>query len=117
MPLINVFTSADLPSAEKVDALLRDLSALLAKRFSKPERYVMTSLVPRPRLTFAGTASPACFVEIKNVGEIAPALARSLSADVSSRLQQALGVPPDRIYLEMAHVEGHLWGWNGDTFG
>jgi hypothetical protein len=56
-------------------------------------------------------------VEIKNIGEIAPSLSRSLSADVTSRLHAALGVPLDRIYLEMAHVEGHLWGWNGDTFG
>ena len=117
MPLINVFTSAELPAPDKGDALLKDLSSLLAKRFGKPERYVMTALIPRPRMTFAGSAAPACFVEIKNVGEIAPALARSLSADVSSRLQQALGVAPDRVYLEMAHVEGHLWGWNGDTFG
>jgi len=117
MPLINVFTSAELPSVEKVDALLKDLSSLLAKRLGKPERYVMTSLVPRPRMTFAGSSAPACFVEIKNVGEIAPALSRTLSADVAARLQATLGVPPDRTYLEMAHVEGHLWGWNGDTFG
>ena len=117
MPLINVFTSAELPPADKADALLKDLSSLLAKRFGKPERYVMTSLIPRPRMTFAGSSAPACFVEIKNVGEIAPSLSRTLSADVTSRLHAALGAPADRIYLEMAHVEGHLWGWNGDTFG
>jgi phenylpyruvate tautomerase PptA (4-oxalocrotonate tautomerase family) len=117
MPLINVFTSAELPAAEKTDALLKDLSSLLARRFGKPERYVMTSLIPRPRMTFAGTSAPACFVEIKNVGAIDPSLSRTLSADVTSRLHAALGVAPDRIYLEMAHVEGHLWGWNGDTFG
>src|SRR5581483_6893433 len=103
MPLINVFTSAELPAAEKVDALLKDLSALLAKRFGKPERYVMTSLVPRPRMMFAGTSAPACYVEIKNIGEIAPPLSRALSADVTSRLNAALGVPPDRVYLEMAN--------------
>ena len=117
MPLINVFTSAELPPADKSEALLKDLSALLAKRFGKPERYVMTSLVPRPRMTFAGDGAPACFVEIKNIGEVSSALSRTLSADVSARLQAALGVPPDRIYLEIAHVEGHLWGWNGSTFG
>ena len=117
MPLINVFTSAELPSADRSEALLKELSALLAKRFGKPERYVMTALIPRPRMTFAGSAAPACFVEIKNVGEIAPALSRTLSAEVSARLQAALGVEPDRVYLEMANVPGHLWGWNGDTFG
>src|SRR4051794_24983742 len=117
MPLINVFTSAELPPAEKADALLKDLSSLLAKRFGKPERYVMTSLVPRPRMTFAGSGAPACYVEIKNVGEISPELSRTLSADVCGRLNAALGVALDRIYIEMADVPGHLWGWNGDTFG
>jgi phenylpyruvate tautomerase len=116
MPLINVFTSAELPPPDKGEALLKDLSALLARRFGKPERYVMTALIPRPRMTFSGTSAPACFVEIKNIGEISPSLSRALSAEVTGRLQAALGVAPDRIYLEMAQVEGHLWGWNGDTF-
>jgi phenylpyruvate tautomerase len=116
MPLINVFTSAEPPAPEKSDALLKDLSSLLAKRFGKPERYVMTSLVPRGRMTFGGGASPACYVEIKNIGAIAPELSRALSADVCARLTAALGVPADRIYIGFTDVEAHLWGWNGDTF-
>jgi phenylpyruvate tautomerase len=117
MPLINVFTSAALPAADQADTLLKDLSSVLARRFDKPERYVMASLVPRPRLIFAGSAAPACYVEIKNVGAIAPELSRTLSADVCTRLSAALGVPPERVYIELADVAGHLWGWNGDTFG
>ena len=116
MPLINVFTSADPPAPEKADALLKDLSSLLAKRFGKPERYVMTSLVPRARMTFGGTPAPACYVEIKNIGAISPELSRAISADVCARLTAALGVPADRIYIGLADVEAHLWGWNGDTF-
>ena len=72
MPLINVFTSAELPSAEKVEALLKNLSSLLAKRFGKPERYVMTSLVPRPRMTFAGTPAPACYVRSRTSARSLP---------------------------------------------
>jgi phenylpyruvate tautomerase PptA (4-oxalocrotonate tautomerase family) len=117
MPLINVFTSAELPAVAQTDALLKDLSAVMARRFGKPEQYVMTSLVPRPRTIFAGSPAPSCYVEIKNVGEISPELSRTVSADVCGRLTAALGVPVDRIYIEMADVPGHLWGWNGDTFG
>jgi phenylpyruvate tautomerase len=115
MPLINVFASVD-PPAETSAALLEDLSSLLAKRFGKPERYVMTSLVPRPRMTFGGSAAPACYVEIKNIGAISPELSRTISAEVCARLTAALGVPADRIYIELADVPAHLWGWNGDTF-
>jgi phenylpyruvate tautomerase PptA (4-oxalocrotonate tautomerase family) len=117
MPLINVFSSAELPAPDKINVLLAELSSLMARRFGKPERYVMAALIPRPRMIFAGSAAPACFVEIKNVGEIAPDLSRAISADVCGRLSAALGVAPDRIYLELADVPGHLWGWNGDTFG
>src|SRR3978361_2242910 len=116
MPLINVFTSAELPPAEKSDALLKYLSSLLAQRFGKPERYVMTALIPRGRMTFAGSTAPACYVEIKNIGAITPGRSRALSADGCARLSAALGVPSERIYLELADVEAHLWGWNGDTF-
>jgi len=116
MPLITISTSAEPLPPEKTDALLKELSALLAKRFGKPERYVMTSLAPRARMTFGGSAAPACYVEIKNIGAISPETSSALSADVCARLSAALGVPPDRIYIEMANVEAHLWGWNGDTF-
>jgi phenylpyruvate tautomerase PptA (4-oxalocrotonate tautomerase family) len=116
MPLIKISTSAELPSPEKADALLKELSALLAKRFGKPEKYLMTSLAPRTRMTFGGSTAPACYVEIKNIGAISPETSSAISADVCARLSAALGVPADRIYIELADVPAHLWGWNGDTF-
>ena len=54
MPLIQVFTSAGAPP-DAGRALLTDLSALLAKRFGKPEKWVMTCLVADQAMTFSGT--------------------------------------------------------------
>ena len=116
MPLLTIVTSAALPQAEQTDALLQTLSRELAELVGKPEMYVMTSLAPRARMTFAGTFEPACYVEIKNIGVFSPAQTAKISAAVTSRLSAALGVPADRIYIELADVEAHLWGYDGGTF-
>jgi len=98
------------------DALLRDLSTLLARELGKPEAYVMTCLEPRARMTFGGTAEPTCFIEVKNIGSFTPAATERLSAAISERVAAALGVDRARIYIEFADARPHLWGWNGGTF-
>lgn len=71
MPFIRILTSVTFPrpSGLAEDALLRDLSALLARELGKPESYVMTCLDAGARMTFAGTDEPTCYVEVKNVGK------------------------------------------------
>lgn len=116
MPLLNVFTSADPPAPADADALLKELSAALAEQLGKPERYVMTSLVPRTRMTFAGSTEPACYVEIKSIGQLKPAQTERMSEDFCGRLSRALGVPKNRIYIEFSNASPELWGFDGGTF-
>jgi phenylpyruvate tautomerase len=116
MPLIQIYTSAPAPTAPAKDALLADLSRLLAQTFGKPERWCMTCLLPNLCMTFGGQSTPACFVAVRNVGTMTPDLTEGLSAGVCERLARALNVAADRIYIEFGDVEGHLWGWNGGTF-
>jgi phenylpyruvate tautomerase PptA (4-oxalocrotonate tautomerase family) len=96
--------------------LLKELSATLAQALHKPEAYVMTNLIPRTRMSFGGTFAPACYVELKNIGRFSADDTQKLSADLTGRLTSALGVPENRIYIEFANAEAHLWGWNGHTF-
>ena len=118
MPLLNLYTSADVPSEPaKIDGLLKDLSSRMARHLNKPESYVMTCLLPRTRMTFGGTTAPACFVEIKNIGALSPELTEKMSRDVCTVLEAALAVPADRIYIEFTNADGALWGWDGSTFG
>lgn len=117
MPLVQVFTSVPSPAPEAQQALLGDLSRLLAERFHKPERWVMTCLCPDQAMTFGGTPAPAAFVAIKNVGKMTADDTSDLSATLCARLSAGLGVPRDRIYIEFADAVGYLWGWNGETFG
>jgi phenylpyruvate tautomerase len=117
MPLIQVFTSAPAPAAETQKALLAELSKLLAARFGKPERWVMTCLQPGLSMTFGGALTPAAFVTVKNVGKMTANDTETLSGEICERLATGLGVARDRIYIEFADAVGYLWGWDGGTFG
>ena len=117
MPLINVYSSANPPERGQADELLLGLSQVVSKVLGKPERYVMTCLTPTLGMTFGGTKEPACFVELKSIGQMSPAITRQLSAEICQRLQASLGVASDRIYIGFSEAQGHLWGWNGSTFG
>ncbi len=117
MPLIEVRTSAAAPQGAAGGSLMGDLSRLLAKRFGKPERWVMTGLQANLTMTFGGSTAPAAYVEVKNVGKMSPDDTTTLSGEICERLAAGLGVPRDRIYIEFADAAGYLWGWNGETFG
>jgi phenylpyruvate tautomerase len=115
MPLLALFSSA--PPPAEAEPLLRRLSALLAHELDKPEAYVMVSLTARPLMLFGGSAAPACYAELKNVGTLPPPRIEALSGTLSSELARGLGVPLDRIYIEFTNADGAMWGWNGSTFG
>ncbi|WP_341525582.1 phenylpyruvate tautomerase MIF-related protein [Nostoc sp. UHCC 0302] len=117
MPLIKVQTSVSAPQKTEVESMLLSLSAKLAKHLGKPESYVMTAFEQEIPMTFAGTTDPVCYIEIKSVGTMKPAQTEAMSQDFCQQINQTLGVPKNRIYIEFADSKGAMWGWNGSTFG
>lgn len=117
MPLIKVQTSVSAPQKSEVETMLLSLSSKLAKHLGKPESYVMTAFEPEIPMTFAGTTEPVCYVEIKSVGTMKPNQTETMSQDFCEQINQTLGVPKNRIYIEFADAKGAMWGWNGTTFG
>ncbi|WP_204102333.1 MULTISPECIES: phenylpyruvate tautomerase MIF-related protein [Spirulina sp. CCY15215] len=115
MPLIKV-QSTESPDAEKVKILLKSLSEKLAQHLGKPESYVMTAFEGNVPMTFAGSPDRVCFLEIKSIGTMKPEQTKAMSQDFCHTISQDLGVPGDRIYIEFADAERHLWGWKGTTF-
>jgi phenylpyruvate tautomerase PptA (4-oxalocrotonate tautomerase family) len=116
MPLIKVQTSVTSLDRPQVEALLKTLSASLAKHLGKPESYVMTAFEPGVAMTFAGTTDPVCYIEIKSVGSMTPTQTRAMSQEFCNQAQQILGVPGNRTYIEFSDARGAMWGWNGSTF-
>jgi hypothetical protein len=115
VPFLKVQTSATLDSA-KLPSILREASALLARELGKPEAYVMVKFEPGASMVFASTDSPCAFVELKSLG-LVESQGESLSRVLCDFLQRKLGVPANRIYIEMTPHPPALWGWNSETFG
>ncbi|BAW96419.1 putative ATLS1-like light-inducible protein [[Synechococcus] sp. NIES-970] len=116
MPLIKVQTSLHPQTQGDVETLLLTLSRQLAAHLGKPESYVMTAFEAGIPMTFGGTIDPACYVEIKSVGTMGDRT-RVMSEAFCNEIHQSLGVAKNRIYIEFNDAQGHMWGWNGSTFG
>ncbi|GAX34207.1 phenylpyruvate tautomerase MIF-related protein [Nodularia sp. NIES-3585] len=117
MPLIKVQTSVFAPQKTDIETMLKNLSSKLAKHLGKPESYVMTAFEPGISMTFAGTTDPVCYVEIKSIGTMKPDQTKAMSQDFCQEINQSLGIPENRIYIEFADAKSTMWGWNGSTFG
>ncbi|MGK7872258.1 MAG: phenylpyruvate tautomerase MIF-related protein [Xenococcaceae cyanobacterium] len=117
MPLIKVQSSVSAPEKTAVEELLKSLSGKLAKHLGKSESYVMTAFEPDVAMTFAGTFDPVCYVEVKSIGNMSPAQTKAMSQDFCQQINEKLGVPTNRIYIEFADAKGAMWGWNSSTFG
>lgn len=113
MPVLKIETNTKILTAKS--QLLQEASALIAEMLGKPENYVMVSLNDQQSLIFAGTDEPAAYVELKSLG-----LSEIHTVDYSSKicgfLTQSLGIPANRIYIEFASPERHLFGWDNTTF-
>ncbi|MBD2432931.1 MULTISPECIES: phenylpyruvate tautomerase MIF-related protein [Fischerella] len=117
MPLIKVQTSVSASEKAEIEAMLKNLSVKLAKHTGKPESYVMTAFESGIPMTFAGNIDPVCYIEIKSVGTMKPEQTQAMSQDFCQEINQALGVPKNRIYIEFNDAKGYMWGWNSTTFG
>lgn len=115
MPLLRLETTIVL-NEEKRKSLLADLSSIVAETTSKPEQYVMVT-VSQSSILISGKAGDAAFVDVRAIGGLTASVNRQLTEKICRLLNQSLGVPGIRIYLNFTDVPGSNWGWDGKTFG
>ncbi len=114
MPLLSIETNVP-ADADTRRALLVSASTLTAEELGKSERYVMVRFTHNPNMLFAGDDRPLAYLELKSIGlpeEATPKLSAALCALVEERL----GVPGNRIYIEFSDAPRRMWGWDGHTF-
>jgi len=114
MPLLKLETTVVLNDAKRKDLLAR-LSSMVAGITGKPEEYVMVTVNPSAIL-MSGKSGDAAFVDVRGIGGLSANVNRQLPQKICHLLNESLGVPPDRIYLNFTEVEAGNWGWNGQTF-
>jgi len=115
MPLLKLETTVPIPE-DKQKALLSSLSRAVAETIGKPEQYVMVT-ISQAAMAMSGTPGNAVFVDIRSIGGLTSSVNRKLSEQICKLLNDSLGIPPDRVYLNFAEVDAGNWGWNGSTFG
>jgi phenylpyruvate tautomerase PptA (4-oxalocrotonate tautomerase family) len=114
MPLLKIQTNQPI-DADRQKSLIDRASQEIANILGKSERYVMVIVEHSPTMLFGGSDAPLAYLELKSIG-----LAESKTADFSralaNLLNDELGLPADRIYIEFTDAPRAMWGWNGGTF-
>lgn len=115
MPYLRIETNADAGESEK-QAMLKELSELLAAELGKPEKYVMVHWHHCPDLIFSGSCERAAFMDLKSIG-LTPGQAQSLSGKLTHYMTGHAGLKADRMYIRFENALAEYWGWDGKTFG
>ncbi|MHB8256464.1 MAG: phenylpyruvate tautomerase MIF-related protein [Acidiferrobacterales bacterium] len=114
MPYLRIQTNRPVDDAEKKN-LAQLASALVARELGKPESYVMIAFAPQQPMLFGGNDAPCAYLELKSIG-LPAARVQALSQALCQLLDDALKIPPARVYIEFSDAKASLWGWDGATF-
>jgi phenylpyruvate tautomerase PptA (4-oxalocrotonate tautomerase family) len=114
MPYLKLQTNQVLSEEEKA-ALCKIASECIAQSLEKSKNYVMVVIQSDMAMIFADGDEPCAFVELKSIGLPAEKIL-ALSRNICELIQQNIGVPPERTYIEFSDAERSMWGWNGKTF-
>lgn len=114
MPYLMVQTNRHVDQATS-ESFVSRASSLVSDQLGKSEGYVMVSLQPPTPMAFAGKIDPAAYLELKSIG-LPEKATTSLSNALCQLVSSELGIDKERIYIEFANSESHMWGWNCRTF-
>jgi phenylpyruvate tautomerase PptA (4-oxalocrotonate tautomerase family) len=114
MPTLIIQTNVEVP-AERRKVILEAASSLVAEQLGKPESYAMVLMQHNPDMLFGADNAPLAYLELKSLG-LPEDRTQDLSAALCAFMERHFGVPPARVYIELASPPRHLFGWNGGTF-
>lgn len=114
MPCMIIKTNIAIDDAKQTE-LMQQCSQLTATILGKPEGYVMVMMNDQQKLIFGGNDMPAAYIEFKSIN-LPEDQTSSLSQSICESISDATGIAANRIYIEFANAERHLWGWNNATF-
>ncbi len=114
MPYFKIETNREVEQKAQ-ETFIADATRFVAELLSKPEESVMVSLAASISMRFQANENPTAYVEFKSIG-----LAREKCPDYSKQiceyLESALGIAPQRIYIEFTDIDGKMFGWDKSTF-
>src|SRR5262245_6742478 len=103
MPLLKLETTVAI-SEDKRNGLLASLSKAVAGTIGKPEQYVVVS-ISQAAMVMSGKPGDAAFVDVRSIGGLSGEVNRKLSQQICKLLNDSLGIPPERAYVNFADVD------------
>jgi phenylpyruvate tautomerase len=117
MPFVSITTSAPVDASDQQQAVLTEVTRLVAEHLGKPPSYVMVHLTPGAAMAFAQTAEPCAHVAVHGIGTPTREQGGALVAALCQRLEVLLGVAASRIFIVFTPVPRELWGLGGRLLG
>lgn len=98
------------------ETLCKKLSSTISGTLGKPESYVMTGFQKVDAMCYGGSTDPCAFLYLSSLGAIDPETNTKTSAAIAPILEEELGVPKGRYYINFLDSERSNMGYNGGTF-
>lgn len=114
MPMLLIRTNVTV-AEDDATGLIAEASRRVAETLGKPERYVMVALDDGTPMSFDADTAPLAYLELKSIG-LQESQTAGASAALCALIEERLGVPSDRTYIEFSNAPRKMWGWNGGTF-
>jgi phenylpyruvate tautomerase len=114
MPLMKLQLSENIDD-EKKTTLLSCLSRIVSDSLGKPENYVMV-ILEQGSFLMLGSEGNAAFADIRSIGSINSRTTLDLTQRLCRYLDELLGIPSNRVYINFTDIAAENWGWNGETF-
>lgn len=112
MPYLKIQTNQQIGRSEEI---IKKASGIVSAQLGKSEEYVMVALEPDFKMSFAGKTESTAFLQLKSIG-LSGSQTNKISSALCEFIEEELGVPKSRIYIEFTNVERSYWGFNGSTF-
>ena len=112
MPFINTKTNIAI-SKEKEENIKSKLGQAISI-IGKSESWLMVNFEDNSRLYFRGdNTEPMAFVTVDLYGKAGSTRYNQLTSEITSILNDELGIDGDKVYVKYSEIEN--WGWNGNN--
>lgn len=112
MPVLQLRTNLSVSSPLILCDALR---VLLVTHTGKPPGAMLVEVQGGLAMKLGEDDAPCALVDVRSIGAT-PQLAAALSGALADLLEQHLGLPADRLYIELRSPIGAHFGWNRGTF-
>ena len=130
MPCFRIFTNV---ASEKItDELILKASKFFTDSIKKPEQWITIHFVGDQKMSFAGSVEPCAQIYVMSIGNLGVDENQRISAEVlrtyrilnsywlisqiAGFIEENLGIPKNRAYIEFNDAPKDVVGWNGTTF-